>query len=201
MLHALEQTESHIVFVGDYVDRGPAARDVLQLLVAAAERLGDRLTLLAGNHEVGLLRFLDGGDFISFAAAGGMATIRSYVGVARGDVRRQFASALPESHERLLRERLETCFETTDLLVSHAGFDPSDPDRRDFDAMVMGSFPALFEMPVPLTPKPTVVFGHYTQRDHVPFRAAGLTCLDTGCGTTGGPLTALLLPNATLISI
>ncbi|HEU5393607.1 MAG TPA: metallophosphoesterase family protein, partial [Candidatus Methylomirabilis sp.] len=47
-----------LVFIGDYIDRGPQSREVVELV----RELPGRITLLIGNHEKMLLDYLDGKD-------------------------------------------------------------------------------------------------------------------------------------------
>lgn len=191
--------DRQIVLLGDYVDRGPDSKAVIGQLIEHKRRLGDNLVLLAGNHETELVRFLDSGDFVRFASLGGMSTIRSYVGVARGGVHEQFRSSLPAEHDALLRTGLQTYLETDQILISHAGFDPMRPGYRGRSVVVDGSYPAIFESAA--LPRTTVVVGHYVQKAGIPFVGGGLIGLDTGCGTTGGPLTALLWPEMEFRSV
>jgi serine/threonine-protein phosphatase PP1 catalytic subunit len=46
-----EFQSSYCVFLGDYVDRGESSVEVLNVLLALRQRLGDHLVLLRGNHE------------------------------------------------------------------------------------------------------------------------------------------------------
>jgi Calcineurin-like phosphoesterase. len=200
MLSALSDREGRTVLVGDYIDRGPDSAAVLELLLAAIAGGGGKITALAGNHEAELLRFIETGDFVRYAAAGGMATIRSYVGIAWGDVHGQFVAALPDAHRELLAS-LPSHLETDWLLISHAGFDPLEPHLRTREVMVNGRYPDLLADEDVKLPRPIVVCGHYVQRSGTPFHRSGLYCVDTGCGTIGGPLTALLLPEGTFLSI
>lgn len=50
----------HVVFVGDYIDRGPDSRGVLELVMAGPEKEGWRWTALKGNHEDMMVRSLAG---------------------------------------------------------------------------------------------------------------------------------------------
>jgi serine/threonine protein phosphatase 1 len=201
LLRQTAAKQRRIVFVGDYVNRGPASRDVLETLVEARRAMGEHIVLLAGNHEVALLYYLDTGDFVSFARHGGGATVRSYVGTAHGDVHGQLQRALPAAHEDLLRNGLVLYYENESVFISHAGFDPSKPDDRSVASMTLGH-PELFT-PVgrAAQPRPLIVCGHYVQRDQRPFDVSGLICLDTGCGTLGGPLNALLLPERKFVVV
>ncbi|NKB55829.1 MAG: serine/threonine protein phosphatase [Alphaproteobacteria bacterium] len=75
-----------IVYVGDYVDRGPDARGVLDMLIAQPLE-GFVSVYLKGNHEDFMLRFLDG-DIeagASWFANGGDATLASYGIDVEGD--------------------------------------------------------------------------------------------------------------------
>jgi serine/threonine protein phosphatase 1 len=200
-LSACARLGRRIILVGDYVDRGPDSAGVLETLVQTRRILGSQLVSLVGNHELAMINYLETGDLNRFARFGGMATIRSYVGTAKPDVHRQFLEAVPDAHQRLLREQLEPFLETDTVLVSHTGWDPSHPDDRRTSVVCRGH-PRLFEWAAagrPL-PRPVVVCGHYVQRGKRPYQSNGLFCLDTGCGTLGGPLTALLLPEREFLS-
>jgi serine/threonine protein phosphatase 1 len=202
MLERAAGDRRRIILVGDYVNRGADSKTVLSLLVEAKHRLRDGLVLLAGNHELATLDFIDRGLLPAFAAHGGLATIRSYAGTVTGDVHRQFCRSFPSTHERLLREELDICFESPELLVSHTGYDPKHPEDRSADALVRTSHPDLLLDASARShpPRPTVVFGHYVQASGEPWHEDGLFCLDTGCGTVNGPLTGLLLPERRFLS-
>src|SRR5581483_4017466 len=63
-----------VIFVGDYVDRGPSARDVIDLLIEF-KREHPGAIFLKGNHEDMMLDFLGmGGNYgDSFLFNGGIA--------------------------------------------------------------------------------------------------------------------------------
>ena len=71
-----------IITLGDYVDRGPQSRGVIDLLIELQQTFGARMTALRGNHEAAMLDFLQdprlGGVWAEF---GGRETMQSY-GVA-----------------------------------------------------------------------------------------------------------------------
>lgn len=190
----LEHWSGHVVFVGDYVNRGPSSEAVLDILVELQEQFGERLTLLQGNHDAVLLEFLDGGSRERFLAHGGLQTIRSYLGSqVESDPFAQFRRQFPPQHLQLLR-RLELCFETAEILVTHAGFNPENPESRAAEDVVFGRFHDLFAVGLE-TPSPLVVCGHYVQRTKEPYLTENFVCLDTGCGSlTDAPLSMLLLP-------
>ncbi len=132
---ALNQTP-RIVLLGDYVDRGPASRQVLdrvQRLLAAP--WCDTIALM-GNHEEALLRFLAEPDFgETWREWGGSATCASY-GVAMpylansadiwDDTRDAFARAIEPQHLAMLRA-MPSSFQAGDYLFVHAGVNPDEP--------------------------------------------------------------------------
>ena len=97
------------VTVGDYIDRGPASRDVLDRL--AANPFPTPLVALRGNHEAMLAAFLaDPAVGPHWADNGGLATLRSYGVPVRGPLTTDFAAAcaalraaLPPAHVAYLR--------------------------------------------------------------------------------------------------
>ena len=199
MFTALKGRGGRTILVGDYVDRRPESAEVVELLMSAIAASEGLITALAGNHEAEFLSFVETGDFVAYAAAGGMATIRSYVGVARGDVHRQFVAALPGGPPRAGRvaariSRRIDCLSATPDLIDHG---------RTFglgDVIVNGRFPDLLADGEVELPRPTVICGHYVQSEGRPFVRGGFYCVDTGCGTIGRPLTALLLPEEVFVT-
>lgn len=125
-----------LVFIGDYVDRGPESRAVLERLIGLSKRSDIELRALKGNHEAQLLSFLEdaraGAAWLEF---GGGATLQSY-GVAppqgRADAatweaaRQAFIAALPDDHLSFL-SGLEVAVTCGDYLFVHAGVRPGIP--------------------------------------------------------------------------
>jgi serine/threonine protein phosphatase 1 len=150
---------------------------------------------LSGNHEIGLLAFLSGRlSFLEYAWMGGLSTIRSYLGKASRDVRKELEAAIPMSHFEFL-SNCEPFFETNDFVASHAGVNPARPESRELPDIVLGRHRALFDDSLKLGK--LVVCGHYLQTTQTPFVNTSVICLNTGCGTVGGPATALLYPDMT----
>lgn len=121
------------VYVGDYVDRGPDSRGVVELLL---QRRPDKAQAvhLKGNHEDLLMRFLadPAGQAALWLSNGGMATLRSY-GVSlpwpnaeEADLRAaaaELAAAMGEAHRGFFAN-LKPMFECGDYLFVHAGMRP-----------------------------------------------------------------------------
>jgi serine/threonine protein phosphatase 1 len=189
----LDKRDLHIIFTGDYIDRGPNSKQALDLILAAQRAHPDRLTFLRGNHENALLTYLSRGFLADFAAHGGLATIRSYLTVVRSGAPDEFRRIFPPSHRALL-DSMPASYEDEEVLVSHTGFDPADPWNRSFDVMCNRNHADLFRHVGPW-PTALTICGHYVQIDRQPYISQHLICVDTGCGTLAdGPLTALILP-------
>src|SRR5687768_9684456 len=71
-----------LVFMGDYVDRGPDSRGVLEFLAAIPQKTQAKLVFLCGNHEDGWVRAASGGfhQFTEPAINGCWACCRSFLG-------------------------------------------------------------------------------------------------------------------------
>lgn len=185
-----------LVYLGDYIDRGPASRQVLDRLT------GDPLpgfdaVFLKGNHDEFLRRFLeDGAPSDTWLANGGVATLASYgfEGVrpvagpgALDDMRRDLARRLGATHLGFLRGvRL---FHTIgDYLFVHAGVRPEIPlaEQDPFDLMwIRGGF---LDWDGPL--ERIVVHGHTVTP--VPDVRPNRIGIDTGAYVSGH-LTCLVL--------
>ena len=121
------------VLLGDYIDRGPASRDVIDRLVERS-RL-HRMICLKGNHESYLVEFLHNpsvlGDWRHF---GGLETLRSYGldpstnpdSAEELRLARTLATALPAEHKSLLN-KLGASFTCCDFFFAHAGVKPGVP--------------------------------------------------------------------------
>lgn len=179
-----------LVLLGDYVNRGPNSRLVLDALASAPEYEDGRFIFLRGNHERELLKFLDGGSLEEFAAHGGLATIKSYLMEDITDNPAQaFRERFDTRHRRFL-ESLPSFLETHDYLFSHTGFDPVDVSLRTDAAVAGRGNPRIFFHGGPW-PRHRTFFGHFVQPTCMPYVSPHLVCLDTGCGSIRGrPLTA-----------
>ncbi|MFQ5627015.1 MAG: metallophosphoesterase, partial [Methyloligellaceae bacterium] len=121
-----------IVFIGDYVDRGPDSAGVISRLRAGLPG-GFETCCLRGNHEAMLLSFLEQPEtYADWLMNGADATLRSYgveapqEGTPPGGVaacRDAFAAALPPSHLAFLNA-LPLTYSCGDYLFVHAGIRP-----------------------------------------------------------------------------
>lgn len=122
-----------VIHLGDYVDRGPQSRGVIESVIEwqSAE---PRVLALAGNHEQGFLDFLVDPQMSGlFARFGGADTARSYgVELDTGDRHRfreghaALVAAVPANHRSFLG-RLAFFAEFGDFFFCHAGVRPTQP--------------------------------------------------------------------------
>ena len=179
-----------VVCLGDYVDRGPSARDVVDRLLELQRRSDVHAVFLRGNHEDMLLGYLglEGRHGDAFLANGGGATARSY-GLRGVITPAHLRQAMPVEHLRFL-ERTQLAHVWGDYVMVHAGIRPGVPLARQTPEDLMWIRHEFIVGPHDLGS--TVVFGHTPTRDPIvdlPFKIG----IDTGC-VYGGCLTALELP-------
>jgi serine/threonine protein phosphatase 1 len=177
--------ESRIVMLGDYTDRGPRSRDVVEMLSVLSER--ENFVCLRGNHDQWFESFLTApGEAEGFLHWGGIQTLASY-GVdpalePRSDLElsRELARLVPTHHRRFLA-RLRHSHAAGDYFFCHAGVRPGIPlDYQDpHDLMwIRGEFHAhrgSFGK--------VIVHGH-TPRDQVEFHPNRIN-VDTRAFDTG----------------
>ncbi|MGE3777755.1 MAG: metallophosphoesterase family protein [Pirellulaceae bacterium] len=167
-----------LVLLGDYVDRGPDSRGVLDQLVALVRDC--QVIPLLGNHEIMLRDSLRSRDTFEFwQQCGGQETLASYDGSLDN---------LPTEHHVFLQNLLPY-HETDSHLFVHANYDP------DLDLAETAPHLLYWEHVGPRVPRPhhsgkTVIVGHTPQASGRILDLGHLVCLDTYC-FGGGWLTAL----------
>jgi serine/threonine protein phosphatase 1 len=184
-----------VIYLGDYVDRGPDSRGVIELL-ASKPLPGFESVFIKGNHEDSLLQFLvDPGVGASWLAYGGDAALYSY-GVRPPDPRKvddllaaqqAFIEALPPGHLDFLRA-LKLVHIEGDYAFVHAGFREGVPiDLQTPEDMMWIRNEFLFS---DADFGKIAVHGH-TITDHPQIRVNRIG-IDTGAFATG-TLTCLVL--------
>jgi serine/threonine protein phosphatase 1 len=164
-----------IVTLGDYVDRGPDSRGVIERLIGLQGACN--LVPLLGNHDEMLIDIYNGradllGDWLSF---GGDATLASY-GTSRPE-------AIPENHIEFLEDCL-LYYETGKHIFLHGTYDPALPMERQKSKTL------LWDKIRPVPPGPhcsgkTMIVGHTAQRNGEILDLGYLKCIDTCCYGAG----------------
>ncbi|HBP16457.1 MAG TPA: hypothetical protein DEA08_01520 [Planctomycetes bacterium] len=219
LLEALREelaADDVLVFLGDYVDRGPDVKGCLELLAQWRAAPPCATHFLRGNHEDWLLRSRSDPTTHSWVLGmDGLSTVRSYdAGVAeelRAELASQgqrlllektpisyerFFSLLPASHLELL-DALELAVETPDAVCAHAGYDASrSAAEQDPQVALWGpGFPEAYD---PGEGGKPLIYGHHADATpagpRVVGRAHGIDAVAEGA------LLALRLPEGRWIS-
>ena len=183
-----------LIFLGDYVDRGPESRQVIERLLAPPP--GFKVCYLRGNHDHVPLSFLgDPTRYRFWREYGGEETLLSY-GVAppRSDDEKElreasdrFRQALPAHHFAFLNA-LELSVQIGDYYFVHAGVRPGIPLDRQIAEDQMWIRDDFLSSSKPFGA--TIVHGHTPTEK--PVLAAHRIGVDTGAYITGR-LTAAVL--------
>jgi serine/threonine protein phosphatase 1 len=173
-----------LLFIGDYIDRGPKSREVVEYLVNIRKK-GGELIFLKGNHEKMLLDYyIHQKDQMLYVANGGAETIASYV---EGGIGRK-AFVLPEDHLEFFLS-LSLYYETEDYIFVHAGLRdgiPLDAQTEEDLLWIREEFIySGFDW------NRRIIFGHTALE--TPFVTPGKIGIDTGA-VYGNKLTAVELP-------
>jgi len=193
-IEAVIAPEDRLVFLGDYVDRGPDVRGVIDLLLEIREQRPNTV-FLRGNHEQLMIHcrelFRSGRALSDFDAAaawfsiGGAETLASY---AHRDVSKWY-ERVPEAHWAFIESTILE-FRAEPYLFVHAGIVP--PGQRwteDDDPRLWIREPFLSSM---ADFGAIVVFGHTPLRAGRPLVMPNKIGIDTGAAY-GRPLTAVIL--------
>jgi serine/threonine protein phosphatase 1 len=176
-----------IVALGDYVNRGPDARGVIERMIALEGQCN--LVPLLGNHDQMLLDARAGRPqtFSLWIRLGGGPTLSSY-GAAAGSVTGAEMARIPAWHAAFL-ERCRDYHETDSHIFVHAKYAPDLPMDRQ-PAWLLRWESLRDGTPGPHVSGKPVIAGHSSQKTGEILDLRHLICIDTYCHG-GGWLTAL----------
>nr|WP_220498271.1 metallophosphoesterase family protein [Rhodopirellula sp. JC639] len=181
LLDAVQPTaDDTVVTLGDYIDRGPDSRGVIETLI----RLGEQTQLVGvlGNHEEMMLEVLHhGGSHHAWLRYGGVETLESYG--FDGDL-----DFLPSEHQQFL-DALGDFYVAGDFFFTHAAYDP-EAALEDQEIELLRWYSLTNGIPTRHQSGKTAVVGHTANRDGEILDTGHLICLDTYC-YGGGWLTAM----------
>ena len=181
-----------LVFVGDYVDRGPDSAGVVDYIIDLKKKYNpENIICLMGNHERMFLNFLQGHEEMFFLLNGGRETLISYWGNQWERRERR----LPPGHAHFF-ETLKFYYETDDYIFVHGGLRPGLPlaGQREEDLLWIRKEFILSECDFGRR----VIFGHTPVR--TPLILPNKIGIDTGA-VYGNKLTCILLPEEKFFSV
>ena len=129
-----------IISLGDYVDRGPDSKGVIDKLIEM--RVAGQLIPLRGNHEFMMLGAKEGGaDSIRFwLACGGVPTLESYV--PAGQI--PLLEDIPATHWHFIKHTCDDWYETDTHIFVHANLHPERPLALDWPRVL-----TITSVPIP----------------------------------------------------
>ena len=183
----IDQQCDSLVFIGDYIDRGCAVKEVVDYMIKLRSEYKN-IVCLRGNHEQMLLHYLKGIDEKMYLANGGPATLLSY-GISPTSVPQTRKAAIPPDH-LLFFQSLLPYYETNDYIFVHAGLKPgllpSEQDVEDLLWIRQEFINSEYDF------GKLVIFGHTPLIS--PLIMPNKIGIDTGA-VSGGKLTCVELPN------
>jgi serine/threonine protein phosphatase 1 len=173
---------SRFVFLGDYIDRGPDSRGVLDHLIDLQKWSPDEIICLLGNHEDMLLAAIESEENEArWLRNGGDQTLRSF--------RTSRAVDIPDKYHTWLRS-LPMFIDDGRRFFVHAGIQPDRPlDQQDEHDLLWIREPFLSDK---RDYGRLIVHGHTPTRSGLPDQRPNRLNLDTGA-VFGRPLTAAVL--------
>lgn len=171
------QPEDRLVTLGDYVDRGPDSKGIINRLIALHETGG--LVPLRGNHELMMLEASKDSSKESYwLRYGGDATLASYS--LSGETGK--LADVPNNHWDFLSNVCVNWHETDAHLFVHANAYPDMPLAQQPEHIL---FWEPFDCPSRHFSGKTLVCGHTSQKSGLPLNIGHAICIDTWVYGTG----------------
>jgi serine/threonine protein phosphatase 1 len=185
LLEHLQPTPAdHLIFLGDYIDRGPDSAGVIERLIGLKKQL--HVSCIMGNHEEMMLGARSEQDtLLDWLRNGGRAALASYAVPPEAYARLR---DVPAEHWDFLETQLVPYVETATHLFVHASADPESPMAHQSEHTLRWErFEAVTR---PHFSGKILVCGHTPQPEGRPAHKGFAICLDTHA-FRGGPLTCL----------
>jgi serine/threonine protein phosphatase 1 len=175
---------ARFVFLGDYVDRGPDSRGVVEFLMRRQRAQPDAVICLKGNHEQLAIDAHDSDRAVPlWLANSGAITLESYGSGRISPAHLAWLRALPLCHDDGMR------------FFVHAGVDLEKPLERQLPEVMLWIREPFFAASDEVDCGRFIVHGHTPRRDGKPELRKHRVNLDTGA-VIGGPLTAATFDDA-----
>ncbi len=179
-----------LVFLGDYIDRGPKSFEVVAYLTDLQQRYANTI-FLKGNHEEMLERYLSGEDRITYLVNGGQQTLESYMNRPRSEDE----PVIPSTHLDFFKT-LRIYYETQNYIFVHAGLKNKVPLEKQKTEDLLWIRRRFIESKYDYGKM--VVFGHTPL--HEPLLLPNKIGIDTGA-VYGNRLTCVRLPELVFYTV
>jgi len=175
-------SSDEVVFLGDYVDKGPDVAGTLELTSSLS--VEHDWIFLRGNHDQMMLdAYRDSSAYGIWECLSGDDPLASYGPGSTQDL----LEHIPKHHISFLGDRCRDFYETDSFIFTHAGIrshiSPSEEDIERLQWTVLSSA-------APHLSKRTVICGHSSQKTGHIADLGHTICIDTGI-TKGKYLTCL----------
>jgi serine/threonine protein phosphatase 1 len=181
--HEIDPAQDTLVFLGDYIDRGPSSFEVVEYLIRLKTRFRD-VVFLKGNHEEMLELYLNGVDRSIYLMNGGNQTLENYLDHSDQNE----PDPIPVAHRNFLSS-LTLFHETEKYIFVHAGLKekvPLDQQKNEDLLWIREKFIySTYDF------EKLVVFGHTPFTE--PLVMSNKIGVDTGA-VYGNKLTCVKLP-------
>lgn len=164
-----------IVMLGDYIDRGPDSKKVLQFLKKQKSRCN--LVKLMGNHEDILLHILTDDLYA-------LANTDDWLSWGGSDTLKSFGVRRPHELPSWVLEFLKECilyYQTNKYIFAHAGFESDVPmEEQENEVLMWDKVFTTFDYPQHISGKKGFV-GHTAQKNGCILKKEAFDCIDTYC--------------------
>ncbi|WP_298259544.1 metallophosphoesterase family protein [uncultured Litoreibacter sp.] len=200
----LDLPDPKLVFVGDYIDKGPSSAAVLKRLHELATEFPENVTCILGNHEQMMLDFMEApearharwfrnGAAQTLASFGIELPVEAEWAATSNAIAMALRGQLGDAMEDWLRA-LPASVRSGNLMIAHAGADPARAVSDQSPRVLLWGHPEF------LTRVRTD--GQWIAHGHTPQEQAtcteGRISLDTGAFSTGCLTAAVVLPDGTV---
>ncbi|WP_020472575.1 metallophosphoesterase family protein [Zavarzinella formosa] len=167
------KSDDHLIFLGDYIDRGPDSKGVLDRMIQL--RLTGQVVTLRGNHELMMLGANEHRAALrSWLYCGGQEALDSYSTFEHQATLKD----IPSAHWHFLRQGCLDWYETDTHIFVHANLHYDLPMEHQETSYLQWEFlnPQMFK---PHFSGKTMICGHSEQRNGRPLVIPGAVGIDT----------------------
>jgi len=168
--HVAPRSDDRIVFLGDYIDRGPASREVIELLLKSGDKFN--AVCLRGNHEAMILEARH--DTLKanlWGSYGGFEALISY----NAEYDPNWQALIPDSHWTFF-ESTQRYFENENHIFIHACLDPETDMAEQPDWLLYWE---SIERLRPHKSGKRIICGHTPQKSGQILNLGFALCIDT----------------------